>query len=487
MQRKFITNLILLLALNLLIKPFWILGIDRAVQNTVGLESYGLYFTLFNFSFIFNILLDLGITNFNNRNIAQNQHLLNKHFSGIIVVRLLLAAVYLIVTFAVALIIGYSMDQLYLLWWIALSQILLSTVLYLRSNISGLLLLRTDSLVSVLDRLLMIIFCAVLLWGNVTQAAFRIEWFVYAQTAAYFLTALIAFFIVVVKARFRRIYWNWPFFVMIVRRSLPYALLVFMMAIYNRLDPVFLERLLPEPQGEIQSGIYAQAYRLFDAANQVAFLFAGLLLPIFANMIKNNKDVVGMVRLSFGILFTISVTFAVGSMYYSGELMALLYPHDNLDASGIFSVLVFGFIAVSSIYVFGTLLTANGSLRELNTIAAIAIVLNLVINLSLIPRLQAMGSAYASLSAQMSSAILQVIVVQRLFRFRVNIPYLLSIFFFVAGVFAIGYISTRLAYPWHINLGIFLLLAFILSISLRLFSIKGLLRILKERDADSPE
>ena len=31
MQRKFLTNLILLLFLNLLIKPFWILGIDRAV------------------------------------------------------------------------------------------------------------------------------------------------------------------------------------------------------------------------------------------------------------------------------------------------------------------------------------------------------------------------------------------------------------------------------------------------------------------------
>ena len=118
MQRKFITNLILLLSLNLLIKPFWILGIDRAVQNTVGLESYGLYFTLFNFSFIFNILLDLGITNFNNRNIAQNKHLLNKHFSGIIVVRLLLAAVYLLITFFVALIIGYSLEQLYLLGWI---------------------------------------------------------------------------------------------------------------------------------------------------------------------------------------------------------------------------------------------------------------------------------------------------------------------------------------------------------------------------------
>ncbi|MFI5220594.1 MAG: polysaccharide biosynthesis protein, partial [Bacteroidia bacterium] len=62
MQKKFITNLGFLLFLNLLIKPFWILGIDRSVQNTVGAEIYGQYYALFNFSFLLNILLDIGIT-----------------------------------------------------------------------------------------------------------------------------------------------------------------------------------------------------------------------------------------------------------------------------------------------------------------------------------------------------------------------------------------------------------------------------------------
>ena len=72
MQRKFITNLALLLFLNFLIKPFWLFGIDRTVQNSVLAEDYGIYFTLFNFSMLFNILLDVGITNFNNKNIAQH-------------------------------------------------------------------------------------------------------------------------------------------------------------------------------------------------------------------------------------------------------------------------------------------------------------------------------------------------------------------------------------------------------------------------------
>ncbi|MFN8165477.1 MAG: oligosaccharide flippase family protein [Bacteroidia bacterium] len=108
MQRKFVTNLGLVLVLNLLIKPFWVLGVDRAVQNAVGTEQYGFYYAIFNLSFLFNILLDFGITNFNNKNISQNNHLLSKHLSSILVLRVLLAILFSVITF-----IGGLMDRVH--------------------------------------------------------------------------------------------------------------------------------------------------------------------------------------------------------------------------------------------------------------------------------------------------------------------------------------------------------------------------------------
>ena len=90
----------------MLIKPFWIFGIDRTVQNLVGDESYGFYFALFNFSMILNILLDVGITNFNNRNISRYKFLLPKHLSNIVGLKLVLASVYAIFSLIIAGIIG---------------------------------------------------------------------------------------------------------------------------------------------------------------------------------------------------------------------------------------------------------------------------------------------------------------------------------------------------------------------------------------------
>ncbi|NRA49561.1 MAG: oligosaccharide flippase family protein [Phaeodactylibacter sp.] len=96
MKREFLINIIFLLTANLLIKPFYLFGIDRTVQNTVEGDGYGLYFTLFNFTFIFQIVNDFGIQNFNNRNIAQHRHLIDKYFPNILVLKAGLGIVFFI-------------------------------------------------------------------------------------------------------------------------------------------------------------------------------------------------------------------------------------------------------------------------------------------------------------------------------------------------------------------------------------------------------
>ena len=482
MKKKFLSNLILLLFLNLLIKPFWIFFFFFTVQNIVGAEEYGFYYMLFNFSFLFNILLDFGITNFNNRNIAQNNHLLNKHFSSIVIIKLLLAVVYTVVTFSVGLIIGFSLKQLELLGFLCFNQFLLSFILYLRSNISGLLMFRTDSFLSVLDRILMIIICGLLIWGNVTSFSFKIEWFVYAQTTAYLLTAIIALILVMFKASFRRLKWNWPFFVMILKQSFPFAILTLLMTFYNRIDSVMIERLLPAPKGEYEVGIYASAYRLLDAFNMIAYLFSVLLLPIFSNMIKRKENVVQLVKLAFTLLFIVSATVAIGSHFYSFELMELMY-HDHVEeSSAVFRLLMFGFIAISSTYVFGTLLTANGSLKTLNIVAASGMVLNLLINLMLVPRLLAVGSAYASLFAQYTTAVIQLIVAARLFKFKVDYRYLLTLAIFLAGLVFLNVFSKQIFENWMYNFMVMVFAAILLAMVLKLLNIKGLIEILKTKE-----
>ncbi|MBR4229462.1 MAG: oligosaccharide flippase family protein [Bacteroidales bacterium] len=410
-QRKLVSGLFWVLLANLLVKPLWILGIEVGVQNAVGNEVYGFYIDVFNLAYIFNILLDLGVTNFNTRNIAQHPQLIGKHLSGILGIKICLLGVYLLVTFTIGALMGYGCQEFRLLLLLSLCQFLNSLILYLRSNFEGLLLFRWDSLFSVLDRLLMIAICGCLLWTPLRNG-FNIYWFVYAQVIAYGLTALLAFAVIARKAQFRRLRWNCAFFFVIPRKSAPFALLVLLMASYNRIDPILLRRLV----GDADAGIYAGAFRLLDALTMVCYLVSVPLLPVFSKLCKTSGQVSDVIRIVFWPLMLFAVGASVLCALFADSIMELLYPGHGGQYVPVFRVVVFGIIPISITYIFGTLLTAGGRLRQLNIFAACTLLLNVAVNLLLIPRMGATSSAWASLTAQSFMALAQLLLAIRIFR-----------------------------------------------------------------------
>lgn len=491
MQKKFVTNLAFLLVLNLLIKSVYIIGFDRAVQNEVGPASFGVYFAIFNFSFILTIILDFGITNFNNKNIAQNNHLLTKHFSGLFTLKLILAVIYIIVVMVTGFIIGYDTRLMKLLLVQGFNMFLLFFINYLRSNLAGLHLFKTDAIVSVLDRSIMIILCIVMLKTGILKDpdGDGIMYFVYAQTFAYLVSAAIAFTIILKKTHFFRFKWNFAFSLMILKKSLPFAILTLLMSFYNRIDSVMIERLLPN--GDVQSGIYAQAFRLLDATNMIAFLTAGMLLPVFSRMLKYRESVEPLVKLISTLLLTPAIVIGVGCVFYGRELMEMLYPQHSdetlavymlhLDQSAkIFGLLMLSFIAVSTTYIFGTLLTANGNMKQLNIMAAFGMVLNVTLNYILIQKLEAFGSAISSMITQFLTAGIQVFIAQRIFRFKVNYRLINTFVMFTLGVVAINYGSHEmLHYHWMVNFAIMVIACGLWAFITGIINIKAMLRIMK--------
>jgi len=441
----------------------------------VGAESYGLYFSLLNFSMILNILLDLGITNFNNKNIAQNHLLMKKHISNIVGIKFLLAGIYAVVCILASLIV-YDEIHVHLLIFLILNQFLISFTLYLRSNISGLHLFRTDSLLSVLDRSLMIIICSVLLFTNITHHVFRIEWYVYAQSIAYLTASLITLAVVLSHTGKLTFYFNRRFFAVFLKKSYPYALLILLMSFYNRIDSVMLVGLLPN--GKEQSGIYAQAFRLLDAVSMFGVLFAGLLLPIFARMIKKREDVGSMVQFSFLLLFVPAIIISLSSGFYNYDLMDLLYDGNIELSASILQLLMVSFLGIATTYIFGTLLTANGSIRQLNWMAVVGMGINIGLNLILIPHFQALGSAWTSLVTQVFTALAQTILAVVILKLPINYRIIGKLILFIGFVFLAGYLS-KIINTWYIGYGIMIISSILFAFITRLINLKAMIQIIR--------
>ncbi|MEY4902651.1 MAG: hypothetical protein RLZZ292_466 [Bacteroidota bacterium] len=405
MKREFLINLLILLSINVLIKPLFIFGVELRVQNAVGVEQYGMYFALLSLTYLLQMVNDFGIQNFNSKAISQDNSLLNYYLPNLFVIKIGLAIVYFIATFLVGLGLGYPSEYFRLLGWLAINQVLVSFILYLRTNIQGIGKYRVDSFLSALDRFLSIIFCSVFIYYGFFQKNQGIEYFVYAQTLALSLTFILALGIVVRHVERVQWHFNPSFLKELLKKSYPYALIALLMTLYTRSDSVLLERLLPD--GKMQTGIYASAYRLLDALNSIGLLFGGLLLPMFAKTAssaqENGTDTSAfkqLLHLSLRLVLVGGITVVIAIYSYQQEISHFLY-HQATDVWGrCLGVLILSFIPICFMYVAGALLTAKDCIWEMIRIFALSAILNIGLNYFFILHYQAEGAALATVLTQ---------------------------------------------------------------------------------------
>lgn len=482
MRKKFALNLAILIGANLLIKPFWIFGIDRVVQNTLGAESYGLYFAVFNYSLLFSVLLDLGLNNFNNRAISRVPSRIGQYFGNLFTLKISLSAIYFLFTLAAAFGSGFNKEKLEILSLLLVNQILLTLILFFRSNLQALQRFKADSFISIADRLLAIGFCAAIIWFHVFELS--IASFILAQTAALFITCVIAGILVGKQAGFLFSFWDRKFRLRIFRSTFPYALLVFLMTVYGRIDAILLDSLLGE-NGAYQAGIYAASFRIFDAANQFGFLFSTILLPLFAANFKQQKKNDELVQFGLQGIMIFSVSVSVICVIWSKFLLQLLYHQSGQEWQQVFIFTMLAFIPASLIYIMGTLLTAKGAIYTLCKISVAGVFFNFFANYFSIPIYGAVGSAATALATNVLVCLLHVLAVAKQTKVTMPLKSVASLLVFIILSFATCYGISLL----HLNSGfvsiglsgvVILLLAIALQI-LPLAEIKKVVAALNSR------
>lgn len=172
---------------------------------------------------------------------------------------------------------------------------------------------------------------------------------------------------------------------------------------------------------------------------------------------------------------------AAACVFYRRPIMDLLYSSHAAESAPIFALLISGFVAISMVYIYGTLLTANGSLRQLNIVAFCGIVFNIAMNFVLIPRYGALGAAIVSLATQSLTAFAQIAIAFSIFglKFRGRTQFMLLLY--VLGIAAFGFASTNLPFGWYGNALIMFAVSGLWAFALRLVRINDFLTLVKTK------
>lgn len=399
MRRAFLTNIILLAAANLLIKPFYLFGIERKVQFLLGNEAYGYYYNLFNFTLILQFISDFGLQNYTLRLLSQNRSQTANLVGAMNGLKIALTLIYFLLTLLMAWIwYGSALDAGFI-FHLAFNQVLISLIFFLRAQIAGMGFYKTDSLLSISDRLILILSLGCLIYLPGLTGLLTVETFVWVQTFSLGLVTLLCIVIIASKGI--------QFFPIKVDRSawlnafkfcIPFALIYFTNALFSKADSIWLQRLLPDGQSE--AGIYAYCYRFYDALCIISLSFGGLLLPMFARLHQDDQRRQLLLKASMNILWIISVILGFGCYFFSGEIQKYVTKDMSEHSRKIIGWLAMSFIPGSINYIFGAFFQATHRETLLYRIYAGVAVLSIILNNIFIPQWKGEGCAIVCMISQ---------------------------------------------------------------------------------------
>ena len=473
MLKKFIADIAFIQILNLLVKPIWILIIDREVQNQLSQAAYGEYFALYNFSLLFFIVLDLGITSFNSTQISKDRKKLKQLFGNLFGLKILLAALYVFIVFSLGSVMGYTSSSFKLLVLLAFIQIISSFNQYFRSSISAFQLFKSDGVFMVLDRLIIIILCSLMLWGGIQDWQISIERFAWAQLVGLSAVALLLVAFIYKKLDRISLSFSLKKVFPLLKKTWPFGLLVALMGLYNYTDGVMIEKLATG--GAEETGLYAMGYRLFFAVFMFAQIFSNVLLPLYGKYEKDKANTQLLSTFTAKLLVLTAIALSLISFVYQTEIIEYLYPQKySNEASETFAILMFSFIGSAFILVYGTLLTAREKLKQLNITAFITLVLNLSLNYTLIPQYGAKGAAIATLISQLIFGLSCFVIAKYKLRFHYSTEEVLRFLIAVVMLFVGILISKQYLDNYAVHLVMITLTILIAALISKILDLKKL-------------
>ncbi|HEX2847837.1 MAG TPA: polysaccharide biosynthesis C-terminal domain-containing protein [Chitinophagaceae bacterium] len=459
---RFYAGLLLMIMLNVVIKPAWVFGIDRQVQNQVGPADYGTYFSLFNLSVVFIFLLDWGLTTFFNRQLAMANSSDTAQPRSFLQLKLLFSLLYAFVVCSAAWITGVHRWDIVV--YVILIQVFYSLFMFFRATLTARQFFLTDAWLSIIDKSLMLLIGSVLLYYPAFHGFMTIERFAWLQAACLCVAMLVALICLWKKGLLHYLRFSGFPGKKIFKQALPFALIVLLMSVHARLDAFLLERM--NTDGAYESGIYAAAYRLLDAANMVGTLTVSFLLPYIARRWSGNKDINEVVLTGRHFLLMLSIGISCVMVFMGDWVQQVLYHHNDAKAVSVLQWCLPALIGYSLTQIYGTVLTATGHIRSFCVIVGLAALINIVLNFLLIPSLGAKGCCIAALFSQLGAGIAVMLYASQKIGLYLH-PRSLLVYIFTAALLSVFLYAGN---NWPISKELLLAMAAILTLLVMLLT-----------------
>lgn len=373
------------------------------IARYLGPTDYGKFSFSFAFVYFFSFIPDLGVHNILVRESAKDPENSGKIIGNATIVKIFLSFLALSLAFSVIYIIDYPASTKIALY-IASLGLLADSISAFGIIYETKLRMEYSVLFSVSSRIFFLIFVMLAIAKNLTLTTF-----VFVSVASDFVHNLLMLFF---SKKFVKVKFDFDFSIAknILVEALPIALASVFSLIYYRVDVMMLSFM----KDDIAVGIYSASYRITEALTFIPAAYMTSAFPLMSRYFRDSHEKFSRIYIkSFKYLFTTGLMLAILIIFNSDYIIIHMYGQEYQNSIVVLKILM----GATTIMFVNNLIcftyVASGNQHVIAKITAVAALLNVILNLVLIPSNSFVGASIATFSTELLLMIFGIFWIKR--------------------------------------------------------------------------
>ena len=372
----------------------------------LGVNNYGIFGFATSLTAILAVTVDLGINTHVIRHVATDYSSTPKYLGNAIPLKSIFGIGTMILTLIILLIIKSDELTITVTLLFTIEMIIKSFINLFNGSFQAYEEGKYQGIGNTLLHIILLIFILISIFTDLGLIGISIS-YILANVIA-LIYAYYAFTKHIIKPKFEL---DIDFCKQITKLSIPFAVIGLLYTIYYSIDIVMLTNMV----GSYASGIYNATYKLISVLTLFYSVYTAVIFPVMSKLFNKDES---MLLISFEksvkYLMLIIIPIAIATVFYSTDIIYLIYGNKYHDASSVLCILIW---TVCLLFISGaanSLLNASHKEVTVTKIYAIAAAFNIVLNLFMIPYFTYNGAAITTVLSELLIVIIQFYVIYKI-------------------------------------------------------------------------
>lgn len=357
----------------------------------LGVSDWGVFSYTISLCGLFMIFSDMGLSSILTRELAKNSTEKDKYISTSFILKIGLNLVlFLIILFIAPLLTGgnTSIDLIYIITILMIADSIRDFSFSINRSMEN---MEAEAFLKILTNILIVIIAYIFLINSKT---------VHSLAIGYMIGSLIGMVVTLFTLRkhIKKITKNFskelvqPLLII----AWPFAFFAILGSIMANTDAVMLGWV----KGNTEVGLYSTSQRIVTFLYIIPGLIATSLLPTLSKQMDNLEKIKNVINTSIKIIYLFAIPVVLGGLIIGGDVIIKLFGDQYVGSIMMFKISLISILFVFPALVFNNIIFIFNKHSSIIKISLIGTLLNVLINILLIPKYGGNGASIATLISQ---------------------------------------------------------------------------------------